>query len=243
MSTLFISDLHLSNQRTEITQTFLYFLDNHAPTAEAIYILGDLFELWIGDDVSIPEYQIILDGLARLTAQRVPVYVMHGNRDFLLGKEFEQKTGCKILDDPTIIDLYGTSTMLMHGDTLCTDDVDYQDFRRMVRNPDWQQGFLARTPQERLMMAQQYRTESKKQVKDKAPEIMDVNQQAVEKAMTESHVLHLIHGHTHRPAIHDFMLNGQHAQRIVLGDWYEQGSMLRCDGSGCELLRFNAAAD
>jgi UDP-2,3-diacylglucosamine hydrolase len=235
MTTLFISDLHLSADRPDITSLFIHFLNHEAREAEALYILGDLFEAWLGDDMVLPEYTEAIASLKALSDSGVPIYIMHGNRDFLLGEAFSIMSGSTLLDDPTVIDLYGQPTLLLHGDTLCTDDIPYQKFRAMVRNPAWQQEILARSPNERLALAKQYRELSQTETGNKAEDIMDVNQQEVEQLMTDKGIYRMIHGHTHRPAIHDFVIDAQSAQRIVLGDWYEQGSMLRCDENGCDL--------
>lgn len=236
MHTLFISDLHLSAERPAISALFLDFLRARAPRAEALYILGDLFEYWIGDDVAAhPEYQPLVSGLSALTGGGVPVYLLHGNRDFLLGNGFEQQTGCRLLPDPSVISLYGENTLLMHGDTLCTDDVAYLKFRVMVRNPDWVKVFLGKTIAERDAIVRDYREISKAAIAVKKPEIMDVNQGAVETTLRQHGVRHLIHGHTHRPAQHRFELDGAPARRTVLGDWYDQGSVLVCDAQGCVL--------
>lgn len=236
MSTLFISDLHLSTERPAITALFLDFLRGRARAAEALYILGDLFEYWIGDDVAgQPEYRPLIAGLRELTAAGVPVYVMHGNRDFLLGAGFEQATGCTLIPDPSEISLYGEKTLLMHGDSLCTDDVAYLKFRAMVRNPDWVKMFLARTIAERVAIVRDYREISKAATATKKPEIMDVNADTVESVLRQHGVRHLIHGHTHRPAQHQLSLDGRSLRRTVLGDWYDQGSVLRCDAGGCTL--------
>ncbi len=229
-STLFISDLHLSPLRPTIVTLFLDFLRNQATRADALYILGDLFEYWIGDDnIAKPENAPVVLGLRALTASGVPVFIMHGNRDFLLGREFERQTGCQLLAEPAQISLAGETLLLMHGDTLCTDDVDYQKFRRLVRDPAWQGAFLAKDLDEREQMARNVRELSQVAMTDKPAEIMDVNQSAVETAMRQHGIRHLIHGHTHRPAQHEFMLDGKPARRTVLGDWYEQGSVLRCE--------------
>ncbi len=234
MATLFISDLHLSQERPEITQLFLHFLQGPAREAEALYILGDLFEVWLGDDMVLPDYKAAITELKNLS-QTVPLYIMHGNRDFLMRKNFETMTGCQLLEDEVVIDLYGIPTLLMHGDTLCTDDLAYQEFRSMVRNPQWQADLLDKTPEERLALARKLRDISKTETKGKQQNIMDVNQSTVEQAMQKHHVLQLIHGHTHRPAIHDFEMANQPAKRIVLADWYETGSMLHCDNESCQL--------
>src|SRR3569623_1511570 len=218
-TTLFISDLHLSADRPALTALFLVFLRERAPRAETLYILGDLFEVWLGDDAVHPAYHPVLSALRELAARR-PVYVMHGNRDFLLGNAFAQASGCRLLADPSVIDLNGERTLLMHGDVLCTDDVEYQQFRAHVRNPETEQ---------------QFRDASRERSRYKTEEIMDVNQEAVAAVMRAHDVRQFIHGHTHRPAIHRFTLDGREARRIVLGDWYEQGSVLVCDEASCRL--------
>lgn len=236
MATLFISDLHLCAQRPAVMTLFLDFLRGRATHADALYILGDLFEYWIGDDaVADAEFAAVIAGLRALTQSGVAVYVMHGNRDFLLGEEFTQITGCRLLPDPTLIDLYGTPVLLMHGDTLCTDDVDYQNFRRIVRDPQWIKKFLAQSRDQRNAVVRDLRATSKVAMAEKPPDIMDVNPAAVETVMRTQRVHHLIHGHTHRPAQHDLLIDGQPARRTVLGDWYEQGSVLACDARGCVL--------
>jgi len=236
LSTLFISDLHLSPERPAITALFLEFLRGRARQAEALYILGDLFEYWIGDDVAgRPEVVPLIAALRELTDQGIPVYVMHGNRDFLLGPGFEQATGTRLLPDPSVISLYGTPVLLMHGDTLCTDDTDYLKFRAMVRNPQWVQAFLGKPMAERVAMVREYRELSKTATATKKPEIMDVNAGAVEAAFRQHGVRQMIHGHTHRPAQHRLEVDGRTVQRTVLGDWYEQGSVLTCTAEGCTL--------
>lgn len=233
--TLFISDLHLSEERPEITALFLDFLITRATGADALYILGDLFEIWLGDDAIMPCYQPVLNGLRGLTGTGVPVYVMHGNRDFLMGDLFAQRSGCRLIPDPSVIEVNGERTLIMHGDTLCTDDVEYQQLRAHLRSEETQRQFLALPMAQRVSVASQYRSGSRERSRHKAEAIMDVNQLAVITTMREHGVRLLIHGHTHRPAIHDFSLDGQAARRMVLGDWYEQGSVLSCDTSGCRL--------
>ena len=233
--TLFISDLHLDPERPAITDLFLDFLGTRAVGSEALYILGDLFEAWIGDDDSGTMNDAVCHGLKVCTEAGTPVFVMHGNRDFLLGAAFAERCACTLLNDPARIELYGTPTLLMHGDLLCTDDTEYMSFRDMVRDPGWQAALLSKPLDERRHMAQEMRASSREQTSGKAESIMDVNAGAVGRVMTEYHVQRLIHGHTHRPAIHDLEIAGQPAQRIVLGDWYEQGSVLVCSPAGCEL--------
>ena len=235
MSTLFISDLHLSGEREEITELFINFLDQRASKADALYILGDLFEVWPGDDMIQPDYQSSISKMKQLANNGLPIFIMHGNRDFLMAEKFAEASGTTLIEDPTIIDLYGTPTLLMHGDTLCTDDVDYQKFRTMVRDPRWQTDFLSKSVEERLDMTSKYREISKTKMAEKTMEIMDVNQHSVEEAMLKGKIHQLVHGHTHRPATHDFIVNDKDMKRIVLGDWYKQGSVLTCDKSGCHL--------
>jgi UDP-2,3-diacylglucosamine hydrolase len=228
--TLFISDLHLCAARPAINALFLAFLRERASRAQTLYILGDLFEYWIGDEAATQaEHRPLIAGLRALTAAGIPVYVMPGNRDFLLGPGFERASGCRLLADPTRIDLYGSPVLLAHGDALCTGDTQYMTFRSMVRQGTWQQDFLALPLAEREARARNYRELSKLSTASKQPEIMDVAQAAVETVMREHGVRDMIHGHTHRPADHRFTLDGQPARRVVLGDWYEQGSVLRCD--------------
>ena len=233
--TLFISDLHLDPERPAVTKLFLKLLDRRARSADAIYILGDLFEAWVGDDDTGPMNQAVCDGLKKCATSGTPVFIMHGNRDFLLGDRFAEASGCTLLDDPALIDLYGTPTLIMHGDLLCTDDKEYMAFRTMVRDTEWQRDLLSRSLEERQLMAREMRNRSREQTGGKPESIMDVNKEAVIKIMTEHKVQRLIHGHTHRPAIHELVISGKPAQRIVLGDWYEQGSLLECAASGCRL--------
>jgi UDP-2,3-diacylglucosamine hydrolase len=211
---------------------FLDFLSKTASQAETLYILGDFFEYWIGDEAVLEgDFQPIIRGLQHLTRSGIPVNIMHGNRDFLLGQKFFQETGCRLLTDPTLIDLYGYKTLLMHGDLLCTDDIEYQRVRTQVRSQAWIDAFLAKSAAERNALMRDYREMSKNAISTKKPEIMDVNNQAVLDVMQKHQVRHLIHGHTHRPGQHEFPLQGQIGRRIVLGDWYEQGSILRCDSN------------
>lgn len=231
---LFISDLHLDPARPAIVELFMGFLARRAPEAEALYILGDLFEAWIGDDAVDAGHPVIA-AMRALSDRGVPLYVMRGNRDFLLGEDFAAMTGATLLPDPTLIELHGEPTLLMHGDSLCIDDVEYQQFRAMVRDPDWQQAFLAKSVEERKAYAQQARTESQGRNQSIDEYLMDVNQGAVDETMRRHGVRQLIHGHTHRPAIHEMTLDGSPARRIVLGDWYDQGSVLVCRDGRCEL--------
>jgi UDP-2,3-diacylglucosamine hydrolase len=242
MTTLFISDLHLDSSQPELTNLFLEFLQQEATTAEALYILGDLFEVWIGDDNQNPDYQTVIQALGDYAGRGIPLYIMHGNRDFLLGEGFCKASGAQLLEEPSIIDLYGTPTLLLHGDSLCTDDTEHQAFRREVRGEKWQADFLAKSLDERQAIADNLRAMSHMSKQAKEDYIMDVNHQAVSQAMHDAGVHRLIHGHTHRPAIHDLEIDGQPAKRMVLGDWRpDQGSVLWCDAEGCRLEAYASA--
>ncbi len=205
---------------------FLQFLRERAVQAETLYILGDLFEAWIGDDEDSQLSEQVCDGLRRLTEHGTRSFVAHGNRDFLLGSGFEARTGTTLLDQATVLDLYGTRTLLLHGDELCTDDLSYQTMRQQLRNPQWQREFLDRPLSIRRQMAAQLRETSRDSTQEKSMEIMDVNQNTLEAFMRRYGATRLIHGHTHRPAVHSFLLDGQSAERIVLADWESQGHVL-----------------
>lgn len=233
---LFISDLHLDPERPRITELFLDFMRDDARQAAALYILGDLFEAWIGDDDPSEHHCQVQDAMAEVSAAGVDTFFMHGNRDFLIGHRFAERTGFRILDDPTVIDLYGVPTVLLHGDTLCTDDVDYQKIRRQLHDPQWQSQFLSQSLEARKAFAAQARADSKAAQSGKAMDIMDANQQAVESEFLAHDVNRMIHGHTHRPGVHTFPLEGRTRQRIVLGDWYEQGSVLKVAPEGVSLM-------
>lgn len=232
---LFISDLHLDPSRPAVTQAFCSFLANAARESSSLYILGDLFEYWIGDDQPKFGVESVIFELKVLTDSGVPVFFICGNRDFLLGSDFAASTGIELLDDEVVVDLFGTRTVILHGDTLCTDDVDYLSLRSMLRNEAWQSEFLGLSIENRVKQAQALRDQSQKETKAKSEYITDVNQQAVEECMSRHAVSRMIHGHTHRPAVHEFELSGEAAQRVVLGDWYDQGSVLRVDEKGLEL--------
>ena len=240
MAVYFLSDLHLCDERPQISALFVDFLNGPALKAQAVYILGDLLEYWVGDDTLTRDSPGFVSALRTLTDHGVPTYLMHGNRDFLLGAQFAATTGCQLIEDPTIISLFGTPTLLMHGDTLCTDDVAYQNMRAQVRDKQWQQQVLAQSWEQRVALAQHYRGESQKQTRAKPEYITDVNQQAVENAMRTANVTRLIHGHTHRSAVHEFMLDDQPAQRIVLPDWYENGGVLKWGERGYQMITLKA---
>lgn len=239
MSALFVSDLHLDPERPAITALFERFLGHEARDAEALYILGDLFEAWIGDDdAELPAR--VARALRTLADTGVPIYFIAGNRDFLLGDTYARRCGMQLLADGTIHAIAGKPTLLMHGDVLCTDDHAYLAFRTQVRDPAWQRRFLSQPLAQRRDFATRARVESRAHTGTASAMLMDVNAAAVAAAMRAAGVMRLIHGHTHRPAIHRFMLDGQPAERIVLGDWYEQGSCLRIGAGGLDLQRFDA---
>lgn len=235
MTTLFISDLHLDDRRPETTALLHDFLNNETSNADALYILGDLFEFWLGDDVPSKCSLEVAAALSRLAEQGLPCYFMHGNRDFLVKEAYADSAGMTLLPEEHVIDLYGERVLLMHGDSLCTDDLPYQQFRAMVRNPAWQQDFLSRPPQERLEIALQARDASAEHKGNVEMSIMDVNPSEVVSAFERHGVHRMIHGHTHRPAIHDLEIGGHATQRIVLGDWYTQSSVLRVEPGSYEL--------
>lgn len=230
---LFISDLHLCASRPAITQAFLNFLKTDAKQAEKLFILGDLFEYWAGDDdLYHPDHQNIIQALKTLY-QHTAIYFIHGNRDFLIGKAFSQATGATILSDPSELDLYGHRVLLSHGDALCTDDVEYQAFKKLVRNQDWQTKFLGLPLSQRKAQIEELRKKSEQEKSHKSSIIMDINAQALATLLeTFNYPTLFIHGHTHRPAVHQLNLANHHCTRIVLGDWYEQGSCLRLDETG-----------
>ncbi|UPG93185.1 UDP-2,3-diacylglucosamine diphosphatase [Luteibacter aegosomatissinici] len=236
MTTLFIADLHLDDARPHITELFEHYLaSDKARGAKAFYILGDLVEAWIGDDDDAELPSRIAAATKGLSDAGVPVYFMVGNRDFLLGEAFAKRAGMTLLEDGTVHDIEGVPTLLMHGDVLCTDDVEYQAVRKQVRTPEWKQQILSMPLAARRAFAAQARSDSKSRTGRIDETIMDVNQGAVEDAMRQARVTRLVHGHTHRPAVHDFTLDGAAAQRIVLGDWYDHGSVLRIEPDSVEL--------
>jgi len=243
MSTLFISDLHLCPSRPWIARLFRDFLAGPARGAEALYILGDLFEYWAGDDDLGDAFNAdVCAALRTLSDTGVPLYFMAGNRDFLIGERFARAAGMTLLPDPALIEVGGVPTLLMHGDTLCTDDEAYQAFRLEVRSPEWQQAFLALPLDRRKAQIDALRRESESQKRIKPIDIMDANPAAVLQGLTFHLSQRLIHGHTHRPALHRLEIGGQGCERWVLPDWYEEGGYLVCDGGGCRLQHWPAAA-
>ncbi|MDH3429859.1 MAG: UDP-2,3-diacylglucosamine diphosphatase [Gammaproteobacteria bacterium] len=235
MTTLFISDLHLEAERPDIASQFLKFLASDASEADDLYILGDLFEAWVGDDDPNTHYFTIKRALRKLVDSGIPVYFMHGNRDFMIGREFANETGVNILKDPHRVTMYGRKALLSHGDVLCIDDVQYQKIRKMTRDPAWQATMRAKPLKDRLRMAEEARRQSLEQTLNLSMHIMDVNQDAVVNVIRKYNVDVLLHGHTHRPAIHTVDIGRRKAQRIVLGDWHTQGSVVRWDSRGPKL--------
>lgn len=235
--TLFIADLHLCESRPSIITSFERFLIGPAREAEALYILGDLFEYWPGDDArSLPFYASLSAQLRAVSAQGVELFLIHGNRDFLIGRALAGEIGATLLDDPFVMDLYGTPTCLMHGDTLCTDDLEYQRFRAQVRDAEWQRDFLAAPLQQRIATAEALRRQSIAAKEQKEETIMDVNDAAVAAVFHQSGCQRLIHGHTHRPALHRLSVDGIARERWVLNDWYSQGGYLECTRGGCRQI-------
>lgn len=235
--TLLISDLHLCDEQPHITQLFLNFTRDTAPKADALYILGDLFEYWAGDDdLDTPLHRKITAALHALASGGTPVFIMHGNRDFLMDARLAQACHATLLADPALLDLYGTPTLLSHGDALCTDDVQYQKFRRQVRDPQWRAAFLAQPLARRKAQIEEIRNISMSEKQSKSSEIMDVNEEAVARLLRSHRYPRLIHGHTHRPALHQHTVDGIACERWVLGDWHVTGDALLCDAHGCRRL-------
>ncbi len=236
-TSFFISDLHLAADRPQSTETLLNFLSSTATQAEQLFILGDLFEYWVGDEaLDEPMPAQVAAALHELGARGTSVCFMHGNRDFLVGERFAHAARLRLLPDPFMVTLYGTPTLLMHGDTMCTGDTEYLAFRKMVRNPAWQAEFLAKPMAERIQLAQAARTQSEQSKQVKSMEIMDVATDAVESVLHQYNYPRLIHGHTHRPATHYHNVDGHQCERIVLADWYANGSYLECDDTGCRAV-------
>lgn len=236
---LFVSDVHLDVAAPEAQRQFLEFLGTQvvSPSADvrALYILGDLFETWVGDDDAGDDRAAVLAALRELTGRGIGCFLLHGNRDFLIGEEFCRQTGCQLLPDPVIAELGGERVLLTHGDALCTDDHSYQELRSIVRMPAWQRRFLRLPLSDRRLLADEARAGSRAHTARTIPQIMDVNAAAVSAAFQAARVRRIIHGHTHRPAVHETLVDGQPVQRIVLGAWYEQGSYLVVEAGRYEL--------
>jgi len=243
MLQLFISDLHLHPERPQLSRAFFQFLQTQASRAQELYILGDFFDVWVGDDDDSALAQEVKAALKTLAASGVAVYLMHGNRDFLLGDDFARACGAQLLPEGTVIELAGTPTLLLHGDSLCTRDQDYVKFRAQVRNPAWQAQLLAQPLAARRALAAQLRAQSQSMNSLKAEDIMDVTQGEVERVMLEAGVKRMVHGHTHRPARHSFQLNNHPAERIVLGDWHDLGWCLEATSTDLELRSWPIACN
>jgi UDP-2,3-diacylglucosamine hydrolase len=239
MHTLFASDLHLSSERPQILAQFLQFVNEIAARADALYILGDLFDCWIGDDAAAGELEdAVADALHRLAGRGIPVHLMHGNRDLLIGQAFAARCGCSIIADPTLLDLYGRPTLLLHGDALCTGDREYQQFRAYTRDPANQARFLAQPPEQRKQKMAGWLDASRRRKGAKTDDIMDVSPATVEQVLRAHRYPRMIHGHTHRPARHVHVVDGHACERWVLNDWYERGGYLACGRDGFISLRY-----
>lgn len=237
--TLFISDLHLCAKQPRSMQVFLHFMQHTAPKAEALYVLGDLLESWAGDDdLDDPFHQQITNALRTLAAGGAHLFIMHGNRDFLMAEKLAAACRATLLPDPALVNLYGTPTLLTHGDTLCTGDTAYQSYRSQVHEPAWQQQFLSQPLVQRKAFIEQLRARSENEKQQKSGDLMDVSNAAVAELLREHNYPRLIHGHTHRPRHHLHTVDGHDCERWVLGDWHETGNALRCDAAGCRTIRF-----
>ncbi|MCW8327513.1 UDP-2,3-diacylglucosamine diphosphatase [Photobacterium sp. SDRW27] len=235
MTILFISDLHLSAERTDITDCFLTFMKEETKGIDALYVLGDLFEMWIGDDDDSPFHQQIKSAFKQLTDSGTPCYFIHGNRDFLVGNRFSKETGVQLLPEHTVVDIYGTPTLILHGDTLCTLDEAYQRYRKKVHNKFIQWLFFRLSLAYRQKIGNKLRSNSSATNQVKQQDVMDVTPDEVVKVMSQYQVKAMIHGHTHRPDVHSLTVDNQPARRTVLGDWYDHGSVLVCTPEGCRL--------
>jgi len=233
---VFISDLHLAPERPQIIELFLRFADEVAAKADVLYILGDFLEYWLGDDDPSPALAPVFDKLIEISEKhKTRIIFMHGNRDFLVGDKLAKRCHFELIENDTLkIKIQDQNILLMHGDTLCTDDIDYQKFRHMVRSEQWKQDILSKTLEQRIQIAKSLREQSKKSTTEKKESIMDVNSQETEKVFIENNVQVIIHGHTHRPAIHQQIINGQKTIRVVLADWFESGSYLRLNNNSSE---------
>lgn len=236
MYTLFVSDLHLNAERPEKLELFAQFIDALDQRCDGIYLLGDIFEFWHGDDDYSEDHTLIIDGLTTITNKQIPLYIQKGNRDFLIGKSFTRNTGSRLLSDPACIDLYGQKYLIMHGDLLCTDDLAYQRFRRFVNNRWYQRLFLLLPLSIRRKISARVRHASVEETQSKSEAIMDVNENTVNEYLLRHDVYSIIHGHTHRPAHHQWTLHDKTANRYVLGDWYEDESILYASSAGKELM-------
>ena len=238
MRTLLISDLHMQEQRPDITRALFYLLDQFESKVDQLFILGDFFELWLGDDYLPEPAPEVADRLAAFADAGTRIFIMHGNRDFLLGKQYAARCGATLINEPYQVELAARQCLLMHGDTLCTGDIDYLNFRSMVRNPDWQQQFVAKSIEQRIAFGQQARDQSKADTAQKDELIMDVTHSEVVTCFERSGADVLIHGHTHRPAIHAVKTSCGDKTRMVLGDWHKEGWYILADNKTLKLERF-----
>jgi UDP-2,3-diacylglucosamine hydrolase len=236
MTVLFVADIHLSRQRPDLIRAFVSFLEDTAKDCRELYLIGDIFEAWIGDDYLDPILDPVTKALQNFSARGSLLYFQQGNRDFLVNTKFTDLIGAELLPESLIVKLPSTNALVMHGDQLCTDDTDYQDFRTMVRSPQWQQEFLRKPIDERLQIAEFLRNTSKEQTSQKSTQITDVNRGAVVQAMQNAQVELLIHGHTHRPNCHELDIGSSKCVRMVLGDWDTSLWYIKCDTSGCKLI-------
>jgi UDP-2,3-diacylglucosamine hydrolase len=236
MTTLFISDLHLSPDNEALIQLTVDFLSSQTKDIDTLYLLGDVFNTWLGDDIVPVEFEPLIAQLQQLHQSGIKTYLMVGNRDFMVGKHFAERCGCELIDEPTIIDLCDVKTLLIHGDSLCTDDVSYQRYRRQTRNKFLQWCFLHLPVRYRQRISDKIKQKSREKKQYKSAVIMDVNQLEVSRIMEQFNVQYMIHGHTHRPAIHTFTLANKPAYRIVLGDWEDKISVLKCSDHQFELI-------
>ncbi len=238
MVQLFVSDLHLEDSRPDISRAFFHLLERFKGKIAELYLLGDIFEVWLGDDTPSVCATDLAQRLSAMAFADCNIYLMHGNRDFLVGPKYARACSATLIDEPYPLRVAGKSALLMHGDILCTRDLEYLAFRNMVRDPTWQQAFLAKPLSDRITIARQLREQSRQSNQQKAESIMDVTQDEVIKVMEQHQVDLLIHGHTHRPALHNVKLQQSTAERIVLGDWYQQGWYILADGTSAKLEPF-----
>ena len=238
MVQLFVSDLHLEDSRPDITRAFFHLLDSLQDQFSELYLLGDIFEVWLGDDTPSDCADQLAKKLHATSENGIRIFLMHGNRDFLIGSAYAERCAASLIDEPYLLTVAGQPALLMHGDVLCTQDKDYQAFRQLVRDPQWQQDFLTKPLQERIAIGRQLRDQSQKSARTKEEVIMDVTAEAVNTLMTQQQVRLLIHGHTHRPAIHEVDLPSGKAIRMVLGDWYKKGWYILADDQAARLESF-----
>lgn len=243
MANLFVSDLHLEDQRPDILRAFFRLLDEQKIDLQRIYLLGDIFEVWLGDDTPSSCADALAEKLSGLAREGIEIFLLHGNRDFLIGSAYAARCGATLLNEPVLLNVAGRPTALLHGDSLCTLDTDYMAFRKMVRDPQWIEQFLAKPLNERIAIGRSLREQSRQSAQQKQEYIMDVTPDEVLATLRDLKVELLIHGHTHRPAVHDLMLDGKAVQRLVLGDWHTQGWYLLADDNDIQLKSFPFSGD